>query len=327
MKYYHEPVMLSEVIDILKPKNDKYFLDCTLGGAGYTLAIAEKLSPEGRVVSLDLDPWSIKNAEEIIKERKIGNISLVQDNFKNLKEAVVKVFGSEERFDGIVFDLGLSLAQLEDENRGFSFKRDSLIDMSFQGENNKGDSSQAGYILNNYPIEQLLDIFNRFGEEKLSLRIAKNIEKRRREKSIKTTGRLSEIIEEAIPGRFFPYKDNIKARIFQALRIAVNQELESLKQALPQALELLKKEGKIVVISYHSLEDRLVKNFFQKESRSCLCSPQVPECRCSHQAKLEVIKNKKEKGKSKNFLTPGSEELRRNPRSRSAKLRAAKKII
>lgn len=327
MQYHHHPVMLSEVLEILDPGPGEYFLDATLGGGGYTKAMAEKAGEKGRVLALDLDPLAIENAHKLIQEKDFKNIVIAQANFKDLKETAEENLGPDTKFDGVVFDLGLSQAQLDDENRGFSFKGDTPLDMSFAGEDKKGEASQAGYIVNNYGAAELEELFREFGEERLSLRIAKNIEKRRREQPLKTTGELEKIIEEATPNRFSPYKNNIKARIFQALRIAVNQELENLKQALPQAVELLTEGGKIVVISYHSLEDRIVKNFFQEESQDCICPPELPECRCDHQARLKVIKHKKEKGKTKNFLLPTPEEIEKNPKARSAKLRAAQKII
>ncbi len=319
--------MLSEVIEILDPKNKEFFVDCTLGGAGYTLAISEKLDKQGLVLSLDMDPMAIENARNILKKKKIKNVVLAQENFKNLKDTVDRELGPEKRFQGIVFDLGLSLAQLEDTQRGFSFKRDTLLDMSFKGEDVKGESSTVGYILNNHSVSDLKKLFDELGEEKLSLRIAKNLEKRRKDSIIRTTGQLKQVIEEAIPGKFLPYKDNIKARIFQALRIVTNQELDNLKQALPQARDLLEEHGVMVVISYHSIEDRIVKKFLEKESKDCVCPPQIPECRCDHEATLKIIKHKRDNNKSgKKFLTPNEEELQKNPRSRSAKLRAARRI-
>jgi len=326
MQYHHQPVMLKEVLEILDPREGQYFLDATLGGAGYTQAIASRIGEKGKILALDLDPWAVKNAEEIIREKDLKNIKIANSNFSELKKAAQEEFGPDIKFHGMVFDLGLSLAQLEDKSRGFSFKGDTLLDMSFAGEDKKGEVSRVGRILNKYEVSELEKIFKEFGEERLSLRIARNIEKHRQESPIRTTGDLEKIIEEAIPGRFTPYKDNIKARIFQALRIKVNQELDNLKQALPQALELLKPEGRIVVISYHSLEDRIVKDFFQQESRDCICPPELPECRCGHKAKLEIIKHSKDRGKTKKFLVPTREEIEKNPKARSAKLRAVKKL-
>lgn len=325
MQYHHQPVMLSEVLEILDPKPGEYFLDATLGGAGYILALSSEAGEQGRILALDMDPEAIRNAEKIIKERNIKNVVVARSNFKDLKRIAKDNWGGDIRFNGVVFDLGLSSFQLQDEKRGFSFKGDTRLDMSFEGETRTQNENTTEKVLNDYSVEELERIFKKYGEERLSLKIAKNIAKRRQEYYLQTSGQVEKIIEEAVPNRLSPYKNNIKARIFQALRIFVNEELENLSRALPEAMDVLEEGGVIVVISYHSLEDRLVKDFFDKESRDCVCPPELPECRCGHRAGLQPIKHKRERGKTKKFLTPTSQEIENNPRSRSAKLRAAKK--
>ena len=327
MEYHHQPVMLSEVLEVLDPQPGEYFLDGTLGGGGYALALSQRVGEKGRILGLDLDPLALQNIEETIQKKEIANILVVQANFKDLKSVAEEKFGPEVKFNGVVLDLGLSSAQLEDRNRGFSFKGDTPLDMSFAGEEDKGEHSRVGEIVNTFDPSEMTRIFRELGEEKLASPIAKNIAKHRQKSPIRTSGQLEKMIEEVIPGKMAVYKNNIKARIFQALRMATNQELENLQEALPAATDVLKKGGKLVVISYHSLEDRLIKNFFHQESRDCICPPELPECRCGHQAGLEIIKHKKERGKTKKFLTPERREIQENPRARSAKLRAAQKII
>jgi 16S rRNA (cytosine1402-N4)-methyltransferase len=282
------------------------------------MALAEKVGKKGMILAIDMDPLAIENAREKIKEREFNNIKIVLSNFKDVREVAQRDLGPEIKFDGIIFDLGLSMAQLQDSKRGFSFKADTLLDMSFDGDKEKGEYSRAGYIVNNYDLSELCKVFQELGEERLSPRIAKNIIECRRQKPIETTGELEEAIDRAIPGRFRPHQNNIKARIFQALRIKVNEELENLEQALPEAVGLLKKGGRVAVVSYHSLEDRVVKNYFRQESKDCLCPPQNWNCDCGHVAKLKVL--------TKKVIFPTKEEIEFNPKARSAKLRAAEKI-
>jgi 16S rRNA (cytosine1402-N4)-methyltransferase len=320
MEYQHIPVMLKEVIEYLKPAAGMKFIDCTLGGGGYTLELSKTLGSKGLVIGIDEDPFSIKTVKEKINTQKINNIFLSNDNFKNLSK-IIKESNKEESigFDGIVFDLGLSSAQLKDRGRGFSFQLDQApLVMDFGGITEE-DSSKTEKIVNKYKEEELERIFRNYGEERFSKNIARNIIKYRKTKQVKTVGELVPIIMDSIPGRF---KNGAKihpaTRVFQALRIATNDELESLNSALPQALDLLKKGGRIAVISYHSLEDRIVKNFFKYESKDCVCPPEIPVCRCGHLRSLKII--------TKKALKPSEEEIIENPRSRSAKMRVAEKV-
>ncbi len=324
MEYKHTPVMLKEVLEYLDPQPGQYFIDCTLGGAGYTVAIAEKVGPKGKVVAIDLDKMAIENAKSQITNRKSLSIILVQDNFKNLSEIAKKYF-SNKKINGIVFDLGLSSAQLQDMDRGFSFQEDALLDMDFGCRSSRCEAgiSDVGfqtteYIVNNWKQEELEKIIREYGEERFAKRIAQGIVDYRENKQIKTTGQLVEIIKSAVPKKYLYGKIHPATRTFQALRIATNNELENLRKALPQAIDLLKSKGRIAVISYHSLEDRIVKRFFKQESRDCICPPNYPACRCQHKQQIKIL--------TKKVIMPAKEEVINNPRSRSAKLRVAEKI-
>jgi len=319
MEYKHIPVMLNEVLKYLNPKEGEYFIDCTLGGCSYTIAIAKKIKSKGKILSIDLDDIAIKNAKSKIKNDKLDNVILVQDNFKNLKNIIEEKWQNNltKKFNGIVFDLGLSSAQLDDIDRGFSFKLDSPLNMNF-GQSSEFQDYDTEYIINKWKLNDLRKIFYEYGEEKFSNRIASEIIKKRKEKEIKTTWQLVEIIKNAVPQWYQHKKIHFATKIFQALRIATNDELQNLKKVLPIAVYLLKSKGKIVVISYHSLEDRIVKQFFKKESINCLCPPEIPVCRCNHKRKIKII--------NKKIIIPTEEEIKNNQRARSAKMRIAEKI-
>lgn len=311
--------MLKEVLEYLHPENGQFFIDCTLGGAGYTIEIAKRVGEEGKVLAIDLDEMAIKNAQQLISNLNLTNIILVNDNFKNLPKITKKYFKKEREageFSGIVFDLGLSSAQLEDKNRGFSFRLAAPIDMAF-GSSASGRKTEE--IVNNWPEKDLAKIIREYGEERFAKRIAAAIVKKRKSERIKTTGELVEIIKEALPQRYFiNSKIHPATRTFQALRIATNDELINLKEALPAALSLLKNGGCLAVVSFHSLEDRIVKNFFKQEARDCLCPPALPVCQCGHKAQLKIL--------TKKIIRPGEDEIKLNPRARSARLRVAEKI-
>ena len=326
MRYIHTPAMLKEVLEYLKPGEGGNFIDCTLGGGGYSQAILAKVGARGKVLGIDLDDLAVINAKKNIKAQ---NLVLAQGNFKNLNQIVQEHFknilplSGRSQFDGIVFDLGLSSAQLNDQSRGFSFNlTDSPLGMNFGSI----VGVTAEEIINRWSLEDLAGIFKDYGEEKFAYRIAQAIVRERRIKEINTTGRLVEVILSATPKISKNYqgeggrrpKIHPATKVFQALRITVNEELENLRAALPQAISLLKTGGRLVVVSYHSLEDRIVKQFFKQESRDCLCPPESPICRCGHLAKLKIL--------LRGVLRPSDEEIASNPRARSAKLRAAEKI-
>lgn len=318
MEYKHTPVMLKEVLASLNPKPAENYIDCTLGGGGYTEAIIKRILPDGKVLAIDLDETAIANAEKKFKiEIKNKNIILSHENFKNLQKIVDKDFSPAALFNGIVLDLGLSSAQLSGGARGFSFNLDEPLGMNFGGQ----VELRAEEIINSWSAEDLEKIFREYGEEKFARKIALAITERRKTEKIKNTGQLVEIILKAVPKKFQTAGQRNKihpaTRVFQALRIAVNDELGNLREVLPQAVNLLKSGGKICVISYHSLEDRIVKQFFKKESIDCLCPPAAPICQCGHKASLKII--------TRGVLRPTEEEVLKNPRARSAKLRLAMK--
>jgi 16S rRNA (cytosine1402-N4)-methyltransferase len=318
MEYKHEPVMLREVIEYLNPRTGQFFVDCTLGGAGYTMEIAKRVGETGKIVAIDLDETAIANARRLISGEKLTNIILANENFKNLSKIIREYFKEEfpvGRFNGIVFDLGLSSAQLKDPCRGFSFQlADAPLDMAF------GPSAgrKTDEIVNDWPEADLEKIISEYGEERFARNIAKAIVEKRREKKIETTGELTEIIAGAVPKRYSSGKIHPATRAFQALRITTNDELNNLKEALPQAVKELKPGGRLAIISFHSLEDRIVKNFFKEEAKDCLCPPNFPVCRCGHKARLKII--------TKKAIKPSEDEIKNNPRSRSAKLRVAEKL-
>ncbi|MDD4412431.1 MAG: 16S rRNA (cytosine(1402)-N(4))-methyltransferase RsmH [Patescibacteria group bacterium] len=316
MEYQHKPVMLEDVIGMVEPKSGQTFIDCTLGGGGYTLALAKSIGKTGRVLSIDLDELAISNARRLLIENNLDNIFLVKDNFRNLKEIIDNDYPEwGNQVDGIVIDLGFSSAQLDDINRGLSFSAvDRPLDMSFEADN-----FTTKRIVNKYSAKELEQIIRDYGEERFAHRIAKNIVDSRRTKAISTTSDLINIIEKSIPAaNRHSQKIHFATRTFQALRIATNDELNALIDVLPQAIEILKPGGKLAVVSFHSLEDRIVKHFFKKESTDCLCPAKQLICNCNHQASIKIL--------TKKPIEANENELKNNPRSRSAKLRVAEKL-
>lgn len=293
MAYKHVPVMLAEILEYLNPSAGQCYIDCTLGGAGYSIALAEKVGPTGKVLGIDLDELAINNAHRQLLEKKLKNVVLVNDNFKNLKTVAAENF--PKGVDGVVFDLGLSSAQLDDETRGFSFKGDRPLDMAFGPKNSRSTAD----IINEYSLLELTEIFREYGEERRAYQVAKAIVASRKEKSLKTTGDLLSVIEKVVPFRHYS-KINPATKIFQALRMETNEELTVLKEVLPEAVKILKPGGRLVVVSFHSGEDRIVKRFLKD-------NPEV-----------KVL--------TKRPLVAQEEETAVNSRARSAKLRAAEKI-
>ncbi len=303
----HIPVLLQETIRALGVQPGGRYIDCTVGGGGHALAILEHSSPGGQLLGIDADPQAIKVARATLKNYE-ESVLLVNDNFANLQAICIK-------FDffpvhGILFDLGLSSLQLSDESRGFSFQTDAPLDMRFSPRT----ELTAEEIINRWSEERLSYLIRRYGEEPFSRQIARYIVKAR---PIRSTLHLAQIIEQAVGGR--KGKIHPATKTFQALRIAVNRELENLEAALKQALDLLGYEGRLVVISYHSLEDRIVKQFMQREARDCLCPPEIPACVCGHKARLRLLTRK--------IVTPSEAEVASNPRSRSARMRVAERIV
>jgi 16S rRNA (cytosine1402-N4)-methyltransferase len=306
LRYSHTPVLLRETLELLRVESGGLYVDCNLGMAGHATAILEKGLPEVRLLGIDADPKSI----EISKTRlqPYGRAALpVNESFENLEEICTRY--SFRQVKGILFDLGISSFQLEDASRGFSFSFDAPLDMRF----NPAQPMTAATIVNTFSEAEIASILRRYGEERHHRRIAREIIAHR---PINTTLQLVRAVEKALGtgrGRIHP-----ATRTFQALRIAVNQELASLEVALKQTLSILSSGGRIVVISYHSLEDRLVKEFMQRESRGCLCPPNLPVCVCGHTPMLKLVNQK--------VIRPSATEREANPRSRSAKLRAAERL-
>lgn len=295
----------------MAPQSNENFVDCTLGGGGHAQAILKRTGPNGELLGIDLDPNALSIAADNLKEFK-GRIKLIQDNFKNLKEIIPEA--GFNQINGILLDLGLSNIELQGPDRGFSFKGADFLDMRF------GQQGQtAADILNKYKEEDLVRIFKEYGEERYAKEIANEIVKERKNNKIERTDQLVNLIEKVYKNKIKPKKINVATKVFQALRIEVNDELNNLKAVLPVALELLAKDGRLVIISFHSLEDRIVKEFFKREAKDCLCPPQIPVCCCGHKASLKII--------TKKVVVPSSAEIQLNPKSRSAKLRAARKII
>ncbi len=302
----HIPVLLGETVRALAVQFGGRYIDCTVGSGGHAAAILERSSPGGQLLGIDADPKAIEVARTRLEAYR-NSVLLVNDNFANLEHICLKY--DFQPVHGILFDLGLSSPQLNKDERGFSFQHDAPLDMRFSPK----QELSATDIINQSSEATLDNIIRSYGEEKNSHQIARYIVRKR---PIQTTRELVKVIEQAVGGR--RGRIHPATKTFQALRIAVNHELENLESALRQATSLLGFGGRLVVISYHSLEDRIVKQFLQQQSRDCICPPEAPECVCGHTALLQLV--------HKRVVTPSSAEVALNPRSRSAKLRVAERI-
>lgn len=307
-EFKHYTVMKHEAVDALECKQGLIYVDCTLGGGGHSGLILERISPEGKLIAFDIDQDAIDAASEKLKDYK--NLTIVKSSYTNIKQ-VLKDLNIEKITGGILFDLGASYHQLTKQERGFSFSKEAPLDMRF----NKDSDFSAYDVVNNYKEEELVKIFSEYGEERFSKRIAKAIVTKRKQNPIKTTTELSQIITGSVP----KVKSSIHpaTRVFQAIRIEVNQELQNVKSTLNNVLDILDVGAIISVISFHSLEDRIVKQFMKYHSTKCHCSKTDMICHCPP-PKLELI-NKKP-------ITASEKELEENPPSRSAKLRVARCI-
>lgn len=306
--YTHAPVMLREVLELLKPQPRKRYLDGTLGGGGHSEQILTLSSPDGFVLGLDWDEAAIAAAAERL-QRFAGRLIIRRANFTEAREILKEV--GWHKVDGILLDLGLSSHHVNAPERGFSFHGNGRLDMRMD----RRQSLDAYQIVNTYPVSELVRILREFGEEPRARRIALAIAAERKKKNIETTGELARLIARVAGprGRTHP-----ATKTFQALRIAVNQELDHLARFLEDGYELLLSQGRLVVISFHSLEDRLVKRAFRKWSRSCICPPKTLSCRCGWSAKAKLLTPRP--------LQPSNQETTLNPRARSAKLRAAERL-
>lgn len=305
--FSHVPVLLNEVIRELNVRSDGVYLDGTLGGAGHSFEIAKRLKKGGRLIGLDRDDEAIKAASEKLSGFS-EFVTIVHENYGNMKKVVHEL--SIPSVDGILLDLGVSSHQLDDIERGFSYSSDSsLLDMRMD----RREERSAEDILNSYPEEELERVIRLYGEEKFSRQIAANIVKEREKERLKYSGQLNEIIRKSIPEKFRRTGGNPSKRTFQALRIEVNDELNVLSDSIDDMIELLSDKGRLCIITFHSLEDRIVKEAFRKNEDPCICPPDFPVCVCGRRSKGKVLTRK--------AIIPGQEELASNKRAKSARLR------
>ena len=304
--FSHTPVLLNEVIDNFNIKPSGIYVDATIGGAGHSLKIAEKLTT-GKIFGFDKDPDAVAIAKKRLENY---NAKIFNADFKLMKQLLMEndVFN----VDGVLMDLGVSSHQIDSENRGFSYKNPGPLDMRMS---KKGKSAKD--ILNREAKEKLVYIFKNYGEERFANKIAQKIVEQREVAPILTTEDLKKIIKSSIPIKFQLRKNPFK-KVFQALRIAVNDELESLQEGLSSSFSILNSKGRLLVISFHSLEDRIVKNFFKEQCKGCICEKDLPVCVCNHTAKAKMV-NKKP-------IMPTQREISLNKRSHSAKLRILEKF-
>ncbi len=317
----HVSVMLDEVLKFLQPTSGGLYIDGTLGGAGHTAAILEQSAPNGRVLGIDTDEQALQRVRaQFPAFVDSGRLVLVHGNFADMGS-----IASENGFtsvQGVLLDLGFSSDQMDDPQRGFSFSADGPLDMRLDSSL----ATSAADLVNTASEQELADIFFKYGEERRSRQIARRIVHERHQGAITRTAQLARIAAAGVP--FKPGTIHPATRVFQALRIAVNQELERLETVLPQILDLLERPenaetgdqhgGRMAIIAFHSLEDRIVKEFMRREATDCICPPRIPVCICGHKARLHILTSKP--------LTPGIQETERNPRARSAKLRVAERI-
>jgi len=306
----HIPVLLTECLEGLNIRPDGIYVDGTLGRAGHALEIAKRLSA-GRLIGIDRDETAVAEAEKILGPFG-GKVTLVRGNFRYIGNILDRL--GIEKADGMLFDLGVSSPQLDDAERGFSYMTDAPLDMRMD----MSGSLSAGEIVNDWPEAELRRILYDYGEERWAPVIASNIVRRRGEKPIETTAELVDIIKASMPAKALREKQHPAKRSFQAIRIAVNDELGAVGAMLEAAPDRLNSKGRLCVISFQSLEDRLVKNAFNRREKGCTCPPDFPVCVCGFVPTLKMI--------TKKPITPGTDELARNPRSRSAKLRIAERV-
>lgn len=306
MKFEHIPVIATETIENLNIKSDGVYLDLTLGKGGHSKMILERLSYEGTLIALDQDKEAIEAAKENLKD--FSNVIFVNSNFEKINE-VLRDLGFDY-IDGALMDIGVSSYQIDNADRGFSYMKDGPLDMRMNQEN----ELTAEIIVNEYSQDELEKIFFEYGEEKFSRLIAKNIIKARENHRIDTTFKLKDIVTKSIKSN----EAHPEKRVFQALRIEVNRELDVLKDTIDKVVDHLNKDGRLAIISFHSLEDRIVKNKFKDLATDCICPPEFPVCVCNHKAKVKIITRKP--------ITASKKELKENSRAKPAKLRVCQRI-
>ena len=310
MEFKHLPVLLNECLDALDIKEEGIYVDCTLGGAGHSLEILKRLSTKGRLIGIDQDVDALCAAKDNLKD--YNNVTFVHDNFYNI-EAILEKLGID-KVDGILMDLGVSSFQLDSAERGFSYMKDAKLDMRMD----RSQSLSAYDVVNNYDEQEIGQVLRNYGEEKFSKRIANFIVDRRAEKPIDTTLELVNVIDAAIPAKYKREGGHPAKRTFQGIRIEVNGELKILDRAIENGINRLSSGGRMAVITFQSLEDRIVKNAFRSLQDPCKCPKELPMCVCGKTPIVKLISRKP--------IVASSEELENNKRSRSAKLRVAEKI-
>ncbi len=312
MHYHHLPAMPGEVIDFLNCRPPRTYADCTLGGAGHAIRICEKIVPGGTLIGIDQDLDAVENARSVLT-RCGAHVHIVHDNFVNLPEILARLGISA--VDGMLLDLGLSLHQIEASGRGFSFNRDEPLDMRM----NTADDKTAEDIVNNESEANLVRILRDFGEERRARSIARKIAYVREKEAIRSSRQLARIVIEALPAKArYGGKIHPATRVFMALRIAVNRELERLKKFLADAADYLNPGGRLCVLSFHSLEDRIVKQRFVALARGCTCPPSIPQCVCGNKPVARIVTRK--------VVRPKRAEVDANPMARSTRLRVLEKL-
>ncbi|HHY42381.1 MAG TPA: 16S rRNA (cytosine(1402)-N(4))-methyltransferase RsmH [Thermoanaerobacterales bacterium] len=312
MNYHHVPILLDKVIEILNPKPGGVYVDATLGGGGHFKEIIKHAEFQGTFIGIDQDETAILNARETFSEYSC-DIRLVHDNFSNIKNIIRD--NNINKIDGILFDLGVSSHQLDEGSRGFSYKQDAELDMRMD----RRMPLSAKDVVNRMPREELKRIIKEYGEEPWAGRIADFICERRKQREITTTGELVQIIKDAIPAKARRKGGHPARKTFQALRIYVNKELEILESSIKDAVDLLNPAGRICVITFHSLEDRIIKDTFKFLATDCICPKEALVCTCDHIKIIKILTSKP--------IYPSQAEIDSNPRARSAKLRAAEKLF
>lgn len=310
MEFKHIPVLLNEVIEGLNIKPNGIYIDGTIGGAGHSKEIVKRLDT-GKLIGIDQDLNALEKAKEVLKEHE-DKVILIHNNFRNIDEVLDEL--GIDGVDGILLDLGVSSHQLDEETRGFSYNKDAPLDMRMD----ETKKFSAWDVVNKYSEKDLERILWDYGEERWARRIAKFIVEERKNKPIDTTLELVSVIKKAIPKGAREEGHHPAKKTFQAIRIEVNGELEVLKESIPKMVRKLKKGGRIAIITFHSLEDRIVKDTFRELNKDCTCPPGLPQCICNKVREVEIITRKP--------IVPSKEEVESNPRSRSAKLRIAEKV-
>jgi 16S rRNA (cytosine1402-N4)-methyltransferase len=311
MADFHQPVLLHETVATLSCHPGGIYVDATIGGGGHACHIFKTCPDIKLLIGIDRDADALLQAEQRLASFK-SQVVLIKENYSQIKTIISNL--QIKSVDGVILDLGVSSHQLLSSNRGFSFSTEGPLDMRMDRE----QQITASDLVNTPPEQELKKILREYGEERYAALIAKTIVRERTKQPIETTFDLANVVAKTIPFASHPRKIHPATRTFQALRIAVNNEFANLESVLPDAVDIVAPRGRIAVISFHSLEDRIIKNFFRQQSQSCICPPHLPKCGCGHSPKLKVL--------TKRSIVPTDEEIRINPRSRSARLRGAEKL-